>query len=143
MLSREAIEARATESVLAFYDEAKRRRQFSESLLVSFDRSESRNQIAFAVRSATRIEFSVDDGRGEWTDGPVSQMPDWLDVIMAVDKKGVWTGTAFTVNDRIAASHFEAASADADTLHHLLDRFGCCAHASPARGNGWHATKSL
>src|SRR5947209_5858102 len=63
----ETIKARTPYARFAFHYEAQADRKLSETLLISLDRSEACNQIAFAVGSATRVEFAVNDCRREWS----------------------------------------------------------------------------
>src|SRR5205085_3400817 len=61
VLFGELVEARTGESVLALDEEAKADGELAESLLISLDRGEARDQIALAVRRAARVELSVGD----------------------------------------------------------------------------------
>src|SRR5205085_11592158 len=70
VLAREAIEARTAQAVFAFDDEAQTEREFAERLLISLDGREPRDQIAFTVRRAARVEFVVEHARRKRPDRP-------------------------------------------------------------------------
>ena len=59
ILSREAIKTRTAKTILAFDKEAKRDRKFSKCLLIRFDCRKPRDQIAFTVRRAARVQLAV------------------------------------------------------------------------------------
>src|SRR5690242_13640492 len=58
VLIGEAIKTRTTEAVFAFDNETQRNRKFAKRLLISLDRGQPGQQIAFAVCSATRVQLS-------------------------------------------------------------------------------------
>src|SRR5882757_6424890 len=61
MISRESIETGTAQTVLAFDDEAQTNRQFAERLLISLDRGQARQQIAFTIGGSPGVEFAVND----------------------------------------------------------------------------------
>src|ERR1041385_9093547 len=62
MLISKAIKAGTSQAIFAFNKEPQRHRQFAESFLVSLDRRKSRDQIAFTVRRAARIQAAIENG---------------------------------------------------------------------------------
>src|SRR3977135_2634884 len=71
----EAIETGTAESIFTFNNKPQTYRQFAKGLLVSLNRRQSRQQIAFAVGRAPCIKFAVEDAAGKWTNGPVCELP--------------------------------------------------------------------
>src|SRR5689334_18241795 len=143
VFAREAIKTRTAKTVFAFHEKAQRDRQFAKRFLISLDRREPRDQIAFAVRGAARVQLAVLNRRRERTGAPLSQVAHGLHVVMAVDHESLWSTATLAVNDRIARADLERAGAHPDALHHLFDGFGDGAHAGAARGDGWHTAKTL
>src|SRR5690349_17723378 len=61
VFARETIKTRTTEAVFTFHEKAQRHRQFAERLLISLDGGKTRDEIALAVRRATRVQLAVLD----------------------------------------------------------------------------------
>src|SRR5688572_5177430 len=102
MFTGKAIKTRTAETVFSLNKKTQRDRQFTECLLIRFNRRETRDEIAFAVCSTARVQLSVLDRRREWTGTPFSQMTHRLHVVMTVKDEALWTTSALTVNNRIA-----------------------------------------
>src|SRR5690242_14761025 len=81
----ETIKTRAAKPVFTFDNETQRHRKFAERLLIRFNCCQSRDQIAFAVRRATRVQLSIADLRRKRSGAPVRQMSDRLHVVVTVN----------------------------------------------------------
>src|ERR1044072_4173206 len=93
VFSREAIKTRTAKSVLAFDDEAKRDRKFSKRLWIRFDCGKTRDEIAFTIRRAARVQLAVRDRGGERSGSPFRQLGHRLNIVMTVNNKTLWTTT--------------------------------------------------
>src|ERR1051325_5809590 len=101
MFVSKAMQTGTAEAVFAFNQKPQRDRQFSESLLVSFNRHQARDQVAFAVSSATSKKFSVSNRRRKWTHRPFAQVTYRLHVVVAINDKALRAAATFAVNYRI------------------------------------------
>src|SRR6266536_4128598 len=143
MLVRETVETGTAQAILPFTYEAERNGQLAKRFLISLNGRKSRHQIAFAVCRAPGIKLSVNDGRSEWSNRPVCQMPHRLHVVVTVDHNSVGSAAALTIDNGITRAHLERTSSDAHPLHHLFDCFSHCLHPGTASCDRWHTTEGL
>src|SRR5205085_12658447 len=143
VFTRETIEARAAKPVFAFDDEAQAEREFAERLLISLDGREPCDQIAFAVRRTTRVEFAIKHARRERPDRPLGQLPDRLHVVMPIDDEAMMACAELAIDNRKTTAQTKRPRARTDALHHLLDLLCDRTHPRAARCHRRHATQCL
>src|ERR1043166_1853850 len=102
MFIGEPVKTGIAHAVRTINKKPQRHRKFPESLLVRFDRSQARHQIAFAIGSATREELAIDDRCGKWSNGPLAQMTNGLNIVVTVNDVTLRTAATLAVDNWIA-----------------------------------------
>src|SRR6185295_17805850 len=103
----ETIQTRTAKTVFAFDQKTKRDWKFSKRLLISLDSGQSRNQIAFAVRRATRKQLTVLDRGGKGSGSPIREVAHRLHIVVSVNNERFRTTTTLTVKDWISRADAE------------------------------------
>jgi hypothetical protein len=139
----ETIQTRTAESVFALDQKAKRDWKLPKRLLISLDRGQTRNQIAFTVRRATRKQLTVLDRRGKWSGSPFCEVAHRLHIVVSINNECFWTTATLTIKDWISRTDAKRSRPHPHTLHRLFNRLRDRAHACATRGHGRHAAEIL